>query len=217
MIGRRGGAVGAETAALERMRGIKKKTIHPHPDRSWSDPQSIAEAREAWKSAKPLIQTDVRSFDYLAARTKMPELVSDADGQLSGELDYWNEHLDNLEAFQAALKTETPKLEADDRMIETPDGEGEVTKVARKSITVRVDGEKKDYSWKDLGAEAIAKLAYTAFEGKETRYLLLQLAFAVAYDRTDAFWDLMLEFQMSDGAAEFKRQVTRYEKIVKGQ
>ena len=196
--------------AKRRAREIRRKKLHPHPDREWTSADAIAEAREAWKQTQPQIVTKIKAMDYEAARSLMPPPISDESGSFSRELDFWRQYLDHLVEFRKAVVRAVTNADPDDREIEVKDGEGAIKRVTETHFEVRVNGNTKKYAWSDLGPAVIGAKALDLFTG-EADQLILLLAFAYAHE-LDAFWDVQLDLNMSQGARKHTRESQAYEK-----
>ena len=201
----------AATTARERLRGIKSRTVHPHPDRSWSDAMSVAEAREEWRNVKPEIETLISEHKYRDALEKLPERVNDADGQLSRELQFTATLLGHLQSFQSGLVRYAKTMDDADRQIQTPDGEGPARIVTRSEMKVGMSTGLETYKWVQLEPAEILKLARAAFTDKGTQFYLHQLAYAYAHRLQDAFWDLQLDLSGAPDIAQYQRMVSDYE------
>ncbi|MDJ0973141.1 MAG: serine/threonine-protein kinase [Planctomycetota bacterium] len=191
--------------------GIKEGTIHPHPDRSWSDAQSIAEAREEWRLAQPEIERFLAKHQYAGAYGKLPERVNEADGQLTGDLRFWDKLLSQLKTFQSALVKEVATLAKDDRTIETPDGEGQVRIVTPTSFEVSLNGALKKFAWSELDPAQILDVARRSFSGKGTRFDTYALSFAFAHKLENEFWDVQLDVMSAPDKVAHEQWVTELE------
>ncbi len=193
-------------------RGIKEGTVHPHPDRSWSDAQSIAQVREAWRQVQPKIDALIGKHQYVAGYGLLPDRVNEADGALTADLRFWDKLISQLKVFKSALVKEAPKIAKDDRSIETPDGEGQVRIVTPTTIEVTVAGGLKKYQWTEIDGVQILDLARRAFAGKGTRYDAYTLAFAWAHRLEDAFWDVQLDVMSAPDKISHEEWVGQLEK-----
>jgi len=198
--------------AKTRMREIKAHKRHPHPDRKWTSADDLAAARAAWKAARPEVEAKIAAFDYAGARALVPGSVSDESGSLSRELDFWRTYTQQLVDYEAALAREVGKLPVDERRIATPDGVGIVEGMGVSGFRLKLARGLKTYTWRALGAEAIADLGIRVFGGKSADLLILQIAFTYAHAVKDAFWDAQLEFGVTSGSSAHSRMNKAYKK-----
>ncbi len=199
--------------AKQRMRDIKARKLHPHPDRAWSSADDLATAREAWKLALPQIEAKIKAHEYLAAREMVPESVSDESGSLSRELDFWRTYTQQLVDYRAAIRRDVINMPQDERGVDTPDGEGIVQRVTATGFKVKIARGTKDYTWREMGPSAIADLGMRTFSGKSADLLILQIAFVYAHKLKDPFWDAQLEFGVTAGNAPHERMNKTYKKL----
>ncbi len=199
------------TKIRDLVRDIKANKVHPHPDRSYSDEASVADTRREWAAARPLIERKIAQHAYTEAAGMVPDVVNDADGELATALRFWHEFMRDLKEFQLGLAKAVQKLEGDDRKIVTPKGEGEVRLMDTVKFTVRVDGANQEFSWAELDAKQIYKLARRAYKGKGTRYFVHEMAFAFAHKLEDEFWNLVLDIESASDGDRFKDRVTKYQ------
>lgn len=199
--------------ALRRARGIKKGSIHPHPDMQWSDQDAIQAARSRWQRLLPEIESAIQKHDYRTAQTQVPEPLSGLGREAAAfthELDFWREYTAELAEFQRELPKAVMELPADERKIRTPDGVQAIARISESGIETKVAFTTKTYVWSSLEPGAIADLAQRAFTDKGARHLVLLTAFAYAHMLKDAFFDAQLWLGATPGAREFEHQVKEY-------
>lgn len=195
--------------AKTRIREIKAKKLHPHPDREWTSEDAVADVKRAWEEARPQIEKHIEAMEYETARGLLPPPVSDESGRLARELDFWRRYTDHLVKFRQALVRAVTNA-TDDREIDTPDGEGTIKRVTESNWEVRVGGKTLKYSWAQMGPERVGDKALDLFTG-EADQLLLLLAFAYGHE-LEKFWDVQLDLNMATGAQSHSRDVKQYEK-----
>ncbi len=198
--------------AKRRAQAIKRKKVHPHPDRTLASKSDLAEAKKVWKQSRPKVERLIRLHDYSGASCLVPARVSDASGGFPRELDFWREHTRLLKAFQGALVDRVAKLAVDKRAISTSRGESVVIALTARSFQVRAEGRAISMSWADVGAETISGLAAAAFESDSARLLMLRAAFAFAHRLKEDFWEMQLGLGATHGAEAYDRQKREYAK-----
>lgn len=203
-------ALPAGKQAIEIVKEIKAQKRHPHPDRSYSDAQSIAEARRTWEESRAQVQKDIVAYEYDEAAKRVPAVVNDADGDLARKLEFWHTHLGLLRDLRRELVKAVEAMEKSDRVVRTPDGTMPIVAVKHKGIEVTIDGEKKLYTWAEIGAESTGELALSAFEGKGAKGLVMQMALAFAHDIDGHFWDREFDLSMAKDAATYARIIKEY-------
>jgi len=203
----------AADEAKRRITLIKRKKLHPHPDREWTSAEALEEAKQNWTLLKPQIEEKIAALDYTAAVGLMPPSISEESGSFARELDFWRTYTTHLVEYRKAAVRAITNAGPDDRLIETPDGEGTVKRLDETEFEVRVGLKTLKYSWAKLGPEAIANLTLDLFGG-EADQLILQLAFTYAHE-LDSFWDAQLELSSTTGVRNHTRMMQIYEKRVR--
>lgn len=188
--------------ALRRLKGIKAATIHPHPDREWSDEQSIAEVRQTWRDAQPEIEALLKDHNYAGATAKLPPQVNEADGALTKELRFWRTLIGQLKLFKSSLISGISKLSDDDRIIDTPDGTGTVRLVKLTQIEVLVKGGMRTYKWSELAGDQLFELGRRLAPEKGTTQYVHCQSFAFAHRLEKAFWDVQLDIMSASDASK---------------
>lgn len=195
--------------AKRRARAIRRKKLHPHPDREWTDADAVEDAKANWDTVRPQIEAKIEALEYEAARGLMPPPISDESGRFARELDFWRTYLGHLVEFRKAAVRAITNAGPDDREIEVKDGDGVIKRVTETHFEIRVNGKTNKYTWAEVGPEAIADKAIDLFGG-EADQLILLLAFAYAH-QLESYWDVQLELNMSTGARNHSREVKLYE------
>jgi serine/threonine protein kinase len=196
--------------AKTRIDAIKSKQLHPHPDRELTTASQLEATKELWKQNEPRILEKIAAFDYSGAIDLVPPAVSDETGSFQRELDFWREHTRRLSDFRTALVRETRALPTEDRLLDTPEGSGEISAITEREFEVRIDARTLKFTWPQIGAEAIAALGLEAFTDKGADLMLLQLAFAYAHELKDGFWDAKMTLEATPGAGVHSRTSKDY-------
>jgi tRNA A-37 threonylcarbamoyl transferase component Bud32 len=199
--------------AVQRANDIVRKRIHPHPDRTWSDQDTIQAARERWQQVRPQIEAAIRKHDYRGAALKLPESLSGvtkAAAAFTEELDFWRDHVAELQEFQRELPKAVMAMPEDERTFNTPDGKRVISRATDAYFETKHQFTTKSYAWSDLMPAAIADLAQRAFADKGARPLLLLTAFAYAHVLKNTFYDAQLFMGATPGAHAFAPQMKAY-------
>ncbi len=187
----------------DRIRAIRAKKVHPHPDREWTSADQLAVVKETWRIVRPQVEAKIARHEYQAARELVPPAVSEESGSFSRELDFWRTHTKHLVDFQRAVERGVVSLPQDDRSIATPDGEGVLQSVTGDGFVVRLSARTKTFRWIDLATEDLADIGMRLFSGKSPDKLILQIAFTFAHKLRGPFWDTRLEFSVTPGAGAY--------------
>jgi len=202
-------------AAKFRVAQIKAKEIHPHPDRELTTASKLEAVKADWKVNESKVLEAIARFDYTAAMDLVPPAVSDETGRFQRELDFWRDHTRHLVHFRDALIKEVAGMPREERIVQTPQGEGHIVKLTDKEFEVEVGRNTLKYDWSEMGAPAIADLGLDALSDKDARLMLLQLAFAFAHGLEDAFWDAKMTLETTPGASLWSRQSKEYKRRLK--
>ncbi len=197
--------------AKRRYKAIKKKELHPHPDRSWSDAASIAQVRQQWIDRKPQIETELANHRYASALNLLPERVNDADGELSSELRFWADLIERMRKFQSGVVRGVPGLDKEQRMIELDGAPAEVRRATTSELQVRVGTKPKTLKWSEVPASQIARLASEALASEGTAGIFKQFVFAFVHRLEDEFWNLQLELGGAADAEPFRKLMAELE------
>lgn len=203
--------------ADERVRQIMAGKLHPHPDRSYGDAESVEATRARWTEARPEVERMIARGDYGKALALVPEAVEDAGGQLAVELRFWRmlgEHLVELQRDLAALQAGIP---AGQRQVKLPDATIALDRISPGgTFEVKIDGAARRLNWDEVPAAEIARLARAAYQaapkGIEARHHLLLMAFSWAHRLSDDFWGADLDLGSLSDAARFSMEQAAYKR-----
>ena len=200
--------------ARRRYRAIKKKELHPHPDRSWSDAASIAEVRQQWTERRPKIEAALANHRYASALNLLPERVNDADGELSAELRLWADIIEQLRKFQSGVVRGVPALDKEQRMIQLESGPAEVRIITISDMQVRTGTKTQTLKWAEVPALQIVRLATHALKPQGAPGVVQRFVFAFVHRLEDEFWNLQLELGGTGAAKQFAKLTSELESRV---
>jgi tRNA A-37 threonylcarbamoyl transferase component Bud32 len=187
-----------------RARMIRGKQVHPHPDRSYTAPDAVVQAREEWESIRPDVERLIAEHDYFGAREKVPTEVQDATGTFGREIRFWHATVDHLVQFRSLALTRIPELPEGDRRIETGRGSGVIVGQRGAAFEVRLDsgGDPLRVAWKEIPAKTIFEIGVRSFRaaGGGTSSVIHAMAFAFAHRLWDEFSEADFEVEFGGGA-----------------
>jgi len=205
----------AAKEADQRIRDIRAKKIHAHPDKTFAEAADVEAAKAAWNEALPKVEEMITQHAYVSARGLVPPDVQDGASPIGKELVFWRGFLTHLVQFKNALITFAPKLPESRRQIDTPRGKGLVEKLSPQYITVRIDGKPENLLWTDIQPAALASLGRKAFqEAGLDEYVVYTMAFAFAHRLWEAFWEADFDLSMADGVDASDFMVREYKRRV---
>ena len=194
------------------MKEIRTGTRHPHPDKTWTDADVVAQALESWRTTKADVERAVEEGRYADAKALLPPDVQDATGGTEQDLAFWHVFLEHLVGFHGALVVEVPKLDKDARTLVLADGStAPVLTVTETTVSV---GPQTVIPWAQVPPTSVANLAKAAFDGKETRYQVFLMAYAYARRLRDPFYEAQLTIDLSPDKAQFDVATRHYDRTV---
>jgi len=194
--------------AKRRADGIEKGTIHPHPDKVFSEVTAVEKAQAAWDAARDKVDEAISGMRYDDALHLIPNTVEDPSGKLSDELSLWRALTVDLTEFYPALEREAEAMKPAERTLKTPKGLGTVSRFTTSGPVVAVGTESAPWKWSELAPADVADLARRAFAKKEGHLTELLAAFAWAHRVSPAFYQAALALKMSAGSTSEDTAVT---------
>jgi hypothetical protein len=207
--------------AKRRAEGIEKGEVHPHPEKKFAPKSEVEAAREAWDAVRAELEAAVEAKRYDEALRLLPLTIEDPDRKLTQELELWRALLGTLTGFFAALERELASVPAAERVVDTPKGQGAITRFSSAGPTVRTPEGPVELRWSEVGAASIASLAQRAFTGdKKDEHLKETLAaFAWAHRVRDPFYAAALAVKAAQlkgpGADLVSKLLQRKERFTK--
>jgi tRNA A-37 threonylcarbamoyl transferase component Bud32 len=200
----------ASKEADQRAREIRARIRHPHPDKSWSDPDEIARILETWRAKQAEVESLIREHRYLDAKAALPEPMEDPTGQLAKDLAFWHGLVDRLVEFKSALGAEESRLPAGKRGLSTADGPVVLSEATEKELIVEHGGKKTLLPWTAVPAMDLYRVAQAAFEGKETRFHAALAAYAFAHRLRAPFFEAVLSVELASDGSSFSAQTNAW-------
>ena len=186
--------------AKRRADGIEKGTIHPHPDKVFSEVTAVEKAQLAWDAARDKVDEAIAAMRYDDALHLIPNTVEDPSGKLSDELTLWRALTVDLTEFYPALEREAQAMKPAERTIKTPKGEGKIVRFETSGPVVVVGTESTTWKWADLPPADIADLGRRALLGKDDHLTEVLAAFAWSHRVGSVFYGTALALKSSPGS-----------------
>ncbi len=161
--------------------GIEKGELHPHPDKKFAAVSEVDAARAAWTLLEEQVEAAVATKRYDEALRLLPATVEDPDRKLTKELELWRGLLTLLTGFFGTLEREVATVPAAERVLDTADGGGLVTRFTTAGPALRTEDGPKELRWSEVNDESIARLAQKAFTGEKKDEHLKELLAAYAW------------------------------------
>lgn len=192
----RGTEAGEQAAAV--IRQIEDGARHPHPDRTWSDPEALTAASEALETVRQAMPAALAARDYASLVAALPEPVSDPSGELEAEVESVRRLATALARLKEDLVGRLGGLPREDRRIRLDGETARVQALSADTFTIEQESETREVAWSDVPASEIASLALRAFPG-DREALVALIAFSRVHDLASVRGTAELELGLLGG------------------
>ena len=192
----------AGTKAKERAKGIEAGEVHPHPDRSWTSADQVAEIRAAWPAKRDQLAALVKEGKFREALAALPPEVQDAAGTLAADVRFWREHVRRLVSLRRRLIEAVSRRHATAEPLTFEAGGDEVilTKLSDDNVEIRRGLKAERMPWSAVPPSAVSSFAMELLNQDDAEVLLEEMAFALVHRLEDDFWSRELDLGSHDRA-----------------
>lgn len=192
----------AGTKAKDRAKGIEAGEIHPHPDRTWTSVDQVAEIRAAWPDKRAQLASLLEEGKFRDALAAVPPEVQDAAGTLAAEVRFWREHVRRLVSLRRRLVEAVNRRHAtaEPLTFEVDGDEVIVTKLSDDNVEIRRGLKAERLAWSAVPASAVSTFATDLLNQDDAEVLLEEMAFALVHRLEDDFWSRELDLGSHDRA-----------------
>ncbi|MGE0190551.1 MAG: serine/threonine-protein kinase [Planctomycetota bacterium] len=190
----------AGAKAKERAQGIEAGEVHPHPDRTWTSVDQVAEVRAAWPEKRAELAAMLEEGKFRDALAALPPEVHDAAGTLAADVRFWRDHVRRLVSLRRRLVDAVNRRHgtAEPLTFEADGDELILVKMQEEGVDVRRGLKAERLPWSAVPAAAVQDWAVELLNQQDAEVLLEEMAFALVHRLEDAFWSRELDLGSHD-------------------